>query len=106
MTASPSDLLDQRAALLRAGAHDAEQGAANDAELRRVTDTLAGLVDAEGLRIRRITLDEPPEVLGRLVDAEPVHPFSGPDDVADRLAEDRRCFVLELRSAPARPLNV
>jgi malonyl-CoA decarboxylase len=98
MTASPSDLLDQRAELLRAGVHDAE--------LTRVTDTLAGLVDAEGLHARRITLDEPPEVLERLVREEPVHPFSGPDDVADRLADDRRCFVLELRSAPSRPLNV
>lgn len=106
MTAFPSDLLDQRAELLRAGAEDAEPGAAHDAELRRVTDTLAELVDADGLRIRRITAHEPPEVLDRLVDAEPVHPFSGPEDVADRLAEDRRCFVLELRSAPSRPLNV
>lgn len=102
MTASPSDLLDQRAELLDAAAHDA----AHDAELARVTDTLSELVDAEGLRIRRITLDEPAEVLDRLVDAEPVHPFSGPDDVADRLDDDRRCFVLELPSAPSRPLNV
>ena len=106
MTASPSDLLDQRAELLRAGVHDAGQDGAHEAELRRVTDTLAELVDAEGLRIRRITADEPPELLDRLVDAEPVHPFSGPEDVADRLAEDRRCFVLELGSAPSRPLNV
>jgi malonyl-CoA decarboxylase len=106
MTASPSDLLDQRAELLRGGAHGAGPGGAHDAELARVTDTLAGLVDAEGLHARRITLDEPPEVLDRLVRDEPVHPFSGPDDVADRLADDRRCFVLELRSAPARPLNV
>ncbi len=106
MTASPSDLLDQRAELLRAGARDGGPGGAHDAELARVTDTLAGLVDAEGLHARRVTLDEPAEVLDRLVRDEPVHPFSGPDDVADRLAEDRRCFVLELRSAPSRPLNV
>ncbi len=106
MTASPSDLLDQRAELLRAGAHDAGPDDAHEAELRRVTDTLAALVDAEGLRIRRITADEPPEVLGRLVDAEPVHPFTGTEDVADRLAEDRRCFVLQLDSAPSRPLNI
>lgn len=98
MTASPSDLLDRRAELLRAGE--------DDAELARVTDTLAGLVDTEGLLVRRITLDESPDVLDRLVRDEPVHPFSGPDDVADRLADDRRCFVLELRSAPSRPLNV
>ena len=50
--------------------------------------------------MRRLTLDEPPEVLERLVAAEPVHPFIGHDDLADRLDEDRRCFVA---GAPGTP---
>jgi malonyl-CoA decarboxylase len=45
-------------------------------------------------------------VIDRLAAAEPVHPFRGPDDLADRLADDRRCFVLEHPSLADRPLNV
>ncbi|MEI2697644.1 MAG: malonyl-CoA decarboxylase family protein [Microthrixaceae bacterium] len=55
---------------------------------------------------RRVLLSEPPEVLDRLVADEPVHPFAGPDDVADRLDDDRRCFVLEHPALPGRPFNV
>ncbi len=75
-------------------------------ELEQLTAQLATVMSGDELRVRRIRLSEPAEVIDRLVASEPVHPFAGPDDVADRLAEDRRCFVLEHPAAPSRPFNV
>lgn len=103
VTMSPShghELLDRRAELL------AHTGPGNTAELAELTAELASLMRSGELVVRRLTRDEPRDVLDRLVAAEPVHPFRGPDDVADRLDEDRRCYVLEHPSLPGRPLNV
>ena len=97
VTSTGSDLLDRRAALLRQG---------RSAELDEVTDDLRALLDEGGHSVRRITLAEPTEVLERLAEREQVHPMEGPEDLADRLDEDRRCFVLEHSALPGRPLNV
>jgi malonyl-CoA decarboxylase len=94
------DLLDRRAELL------AHVGPGNTAELAELTEQLGALMRSGELVVRRLTGDEPGEVLDRLVAAEPVHPFRGPDDVADRLDDDRRCYVLEHASLPGRPLNI
>lgn len=94
------DLLDRRAELL------AHAGPQDTAELAELTEQLGNLMRSGDLVVRRVTRVEPGEVLNRLVAAEPVHPFRGPDDVADRLDDDRRCYVLEHPSLPGRPLNI
>jgi malonyl-CoA decarboxylase len=97
VTASGPHLLDRRAALLAEGP---------SAALDEVTAQLRTLLEAGEPSVRRITLDEPDDLLGRLAAGEPVHPIEGPEDLADRLAADRRCFVLEHPALPGRPLNV
>lgn len=92
--------LDRRAELL------AHCGPSDASELADLTDELGRSMRADELVVRRLTADEPADVLDRLVRAEPVHPFGGPDDVADRLDLDRRCFVLEHPALPGRPLNI
>ena len=102
-----SALVDRRAALLAARSRD--DGTELDAattELDAVTAELRDALDGRTPRVRRVTADEPGDLVARLAAAEPVHPISGPDDLADRLAEDRRCFVLEHPLLPGRPLNV
>jgi malonyl-CoA decarboxylase len=96
------DPIERRAELL---AEAPAAGTEAAAELASLTEHLGILMGSGELVVRRLTLHEPAEVLDRLVAAEPVHPFAGPDDVADRLDEDRRCFVLEHPSLPGRPLN-
>lgn len=102
----PADLsptpaqLDRRAELL------AHCGPDQTAELTELTDQLRRALAPEHLAVRRLTADEPNRVLDALVAAEPVHPFAGPEDLADRLAEDRRCYVLEHPALAGRPLNV
>lgn len=101
MPAAPTDAqLDRRADLL------ARCRAEQAAELSRLTEDLGAVMRGDDLVVRRLTIDEPSEVLDRLVGAEPVHPFAGPDDVQDRLDDDRRCYVLEHPALPHRPLNI
>jgi malonyl-CoA decarboxylase len=101
MPDSPTpEQLDRRAELL------AHCGSEDAAELAELTETLRHALHDGRLRVRRLVPERDGELLDRLVLAEPVHPFSGPDDVADRLAEDRRCFVLEHPALRGRPLNV
>ena len=94
------DLVHRRAALL---------GGPPSEELTAITEELIGHLSAEPPRVRRVDGDEPDALLQLLVASEPVHPFdpAAPDeDLADRLAEDRRCFVLEHPSLPGHPMNV
>ena len=97
VTNTGSDLLDRRAALLRQG---------RSAELDAVTEDLRALLDGAEHSVRRVTPAEPADVLQRLAEREQVHPMDGRADLADRLDEDRRCFVLEHPALPGRPLNV
>lgn len=97
VTSAGPDLLDRRAALLPGGA---------SAELDEATEELRDLLSKGEASVRRITLDEPAELLARLSEGEQVHPVDGPEDLADRLDADRRCFVLEHSELPGRPLNV
>jgi malonyl-CoA decarboxylase len=102
-----ADELDRRAVLLAQGGTDRDDGpTASTRELAALTEHLGRVMRSPALVVRRLTEQEPTPVLERLVAAEPVHPFTGPDDVADRLDEDRRCFVLEHPALPGRPLNV
>jgi len=66
------------------------------------------LLATEDAVVRRVRADNPAdsELIELLVAGEPVHPFGGQADVADRFADDRRCFVLEHPLLPDRPLNV
>lgn len=101
MPDSPTpEQLERRAELL------ARCGPDETAELTELTETLRRALRGEQLRVRRLLPDRDGALIDRLVAAEPVHPFRGPDDVADRLADDRRCFVLEHPSLAGRPLNV
>ena len=75
-------------------------------ELDRLTGSLGPMMGSDDLRVRRVLSTDPPGLLERLVAREPVHPFAGPEDVADRLDDDRRCFVLEHPALPGRPFNV
>jgi malonyl-CoA decarboxylase len=101
MTPRPtSEHLARRAELL------AHCGPGETDELDRLTAELGAIMGSEALVIRRLDRSEPTDVVDRLVAAEPVHPFDGPADLADRLDEDRRCFVLEHPELPGRPLNI
>jgi malonyl-CoA decarboxylase len=100
-----TDLVDRRAELL-ATSRDADAGAELDPRLAELTDSLRDALAGRDAQVRRVRLDEPGDLVERLADAEPVHPFAGPEDLADRLDDDRRCFVLEHPLLPGRPLNV
>ncbi len=84
----------------------AHSGPGDADELAALTEQLGQLLRSDELVVRRLDRSEPATTLDRLVEHEPVHPFSGPDDVADRLDDDRRCYVLEHRALPGRPLNI
>ena len=110
-TSDVSALVDRRAVLLAElagtdGGVDDRSAGDRDAELEQVTADLSDALDGRSPRVRRITVDEPGDLVDRLAAAEPVHPISGPDDLANRLGEDRRCFVLEHPLLAGRPLNV
>src|SRR5690606_36983537 len=92
-----TELLDRRAELLRAGPSP---------ELEELTDTLRERLAESEPVVRRITADEPGDLLDRLARGEQVHPIAGTADLLDRLDDDRRCFVLEHPALPGRPANV
>ncbi len=94
----PVALLDRRAALL--------EGRGDPGELDEVTSALRSALDGVEPAVRRITADEPGDLLVRLAQDEPVHPVRSPEDLANRLADDRRCYVLEHPALPGRPSNV
>ena len=99
-TSDVSALVDRRAALL------ADRDPDTRADLDVVTSELRDALDGRSPRVWRVTADEPGDLVARLAAAEPVHPIQGPEDLADRLDDDRRCFVLEHPLLPGRPLNV
>ncbi len=103
-TGSTAEQLDRRAELL--AADDTSRSDASSAELDELTAGLAAVMRSDRLVVRRVDRSEPAEVLDRLVQLEPVHPFDGPGDLDDRLDDDRRCYVLEHPDLPGRPLNV
>ena len=88
----PVALLDRRAALL--------EGRGDPGELDEVTSALRSALDGVEPAVRRITADEPGDLLVRLAQDEPVHPVRSPEDLANRLADDRRCYVLEHPTLP------
>ena len=96
-TSDAVDLLDRRAALLDEG---------RSAALEETTEQLRRVLEAEEPTVRRITADDSQELLERLARGEQVHPVRGPEDLADRLADDRRCYVLEHPALAGRVLNV
>ncbi|MHB1138236.1 MAG: malonyl-CoA decarboxylase domain-containing protein [Microthrixaceae bacterium] len=96
-------LVDRRAALLA-------EDAPSTGELGRLTERIEGALGGATPVVRRVTLEDDPALLDRLVEREPVVPFRTGDarraDLANRLAEDRRCFALEHPALPGRPMNV
>lgn len=78
------------------------------ADLRAVTEELGRRLAAEPAAVRRVRADDPADaaLVDALVAGEPVHPFAGPADLADRFDRDRRCLVLEHPLLPGRPMNV
>jgi malonyl-CoA decarboxylase len=98
-----TELVDRRARLL------ADRGA-GDPQLDEVTEQLTALLAGAEPVVRRLRSDEPGVLLDTLAEREPVVPFGVGDrrsaELADRLDDDRRCFVLEHPLLPARPLNV
>lgn len=92
--------LDRRAQLL------AECGSDDAAELARLTDQLGSVMRGDDLVVTRLDASEQPALARRLADAEQVHPVRDAADLADRLAEDRRCYVLHHPDLPDRPFNV
>jgi malonyl-CoA decarboxylase len=93
-----SDLVDRRAEL-RSGPRD-------DPALAEVTEELRSRLAVADPVVRRVTADDPEGLPARLAGVEPVHPVSGPADLADRLDDDRRLFVLEHPLLVGRPMNV
>ncbi|CAB4747899.1 MAG: hypothetical protein F2694_07555 [Actinobacteria bacterium] len=116
--ASEPELLNlvlRRADLMQAaqsGSVEASTDSENADELLQLTKTLKARLKSAPMAVRRLTLDEPGDLLERLATAEPVHPFAttSPEghqaDLADRFAADRRCFVLEHPLLVGHPLNV
>ena len=109
---SVAELLDRRAELLAGraapgrAADRADEGHAARVELDALRGELATRLSEHPPVVRRVTLDDPDELLDQLVATEPVHPVRSPQDAADRLDDDRRCFVLAHPELPDRPLNV
>jgi len=103
-----ADHLDRRAELLAAPgtAAGAAESEGSTTELDVLTAELGSMMRSDALFVRRLDRAEPAAVLERLVELEPVHPFDGPEDLDDRLDDDRRCYVLEHPDLPGRPLNV
>lgn len=96
-TQDATALLDLRAALLDGGP---------SAELEATTEALRERLEASEPIVRRVRRDEPGDLVERLATAEVVHPIADDQDLADRLDDDRRCFVLEHPALPGRPMNV
>ncbi len=96
-TQDATALLDLRAALL---------DGAPSAELEATTEALRVRLEGAEPVVRRITRDEPGDLVERLAEGEVVHPIVDDEDLADRLDDDRRCYVLEHPALPGRPMNV
>lgn len=78
-------------------------------ELESVTAELKAGLEGQDLRIRSLSLATDEELLLRLAGLESIHPLDDPEDfveLGDRLAPDRRCFVLEHPGLAGHPLNV
>lgn len=105
---SVAELLDRRADLLdrRTGSGRPDGSDPGRVELDALRAELARRLSERPPVVRRVTLDDPDELLDHLADTEPVHPVQSPQDAADRLDDDRRCFVLAHPELPERPLNV
>ncbi|MFZ4518216.1 MAG: malonyl-CoA decarboxylase domain-containing protein [Microthrixaceae bacterium] len=94
-------LLERRAELLRARpAADSAAGA----ELAELTERLREELWAEPPVVRPLAPDDP--LVADLGAREPVNPPEDHDDLARRVAPDRRLFVLSTADEPDRPVNV
>ncbi len=79
------------------------------AELESVTTELKAGLEGQSLRIRSLSLATDEDLLLHLAGLESIHPLDDPEDfveLGDRLAPDRRCFVLEHPGLAGHPLNV
>ena len=61
-------------------------------------------LDPEGLRLVRIDLSTPSALLDQIVRYEAVHPIRDSQDLARRLAKDRRCYAFFHPTLPQEPL--
>ena len=93
-------LVDRRSHLLDGPTPD------TDPALAEVTDLLCRRLAAAPPVVRRVPADDPDGLPGRLAAREPVHPVTDAADLADRLDDDRRLFVLEHPLLAGRPVNV
>jgi malonyl-CoA decarboxylase len=93
-------LVDRRAELLDGSGADADRA------LAEVTEVLRRRRGERPPAVRRVHADDPGGLPERLAAREPVHPVTDAADLADRLDEDRRLFVLEHPLLVARPMNV
>jgi malonyl-CoA decarboxylase len=102
-------LVDRRADLLAGDAGPASNGNGNGGggeELAALTEELRTALGSAAPTVRRVHADDPDGLPARLADREPVHPVRDAEDLADRLAADRRLFALEHPALRGRPLNV
>lgn len=102
-------LLDQRKlaqAHVRAAATDGHDAGHAEVELTRATEQLLRALAEFPPVIRRLHQDSDRDVIADLASREPVHPTSDAVDVARRVADDRRVFVLEHPLLPGQLLNV
>lgn len=95
------ELVDRRAALLASRPVD---GSPEAADLQSLTAELRALLAAEEPIVRVLSPSE--DLVVRLGRRDPVNPPSGPEDLARRVAADRRVLVVEHPALPGRPLNV
>lgn len=99
----PARMVDRRAQLLEQGTG---QDGATARELSELSRELGDLLDDGRASVLRVTAADPPGMAAALAPREPVHPVRDDRDLADRLAEDRRCFVVAHPALPGRPTNV
>lgn len=72
--------------------------------LRAVRARLRQLSTADLLELRRIDWSAPASFLEQLSDYDRVHAVAGADDLKNRLADDRRCYVLFHPALDDRPI--
>lgn len=97
----PADLVERRAALLAARPAN---GSPEAAELEAVTAELREALGSGEPTVRVLSPSE--DLVVRLGMRDPVNPPSGPEDLARRVAADRRVLIVEYPALPGRPLNV
>lgn len=105
--ADPSVLLSRRAELLTER-RNRSITTAQSAELEDLTSAFVERLSTGTVSLRRLTVEEDGELLGRLARMEPVHPFSDPtdpDEIRLRTEDPRRCYVIENSALPGHPLN-